>query len=60
MHPDVVRSIRNCIDYGWKDSVVINLIKCKHRVSIKALCIEHFRTGNPCPEVCRERCRIYR
>lgn len=59
MRPDVVRSIRNCIDYGWKDSIVINLIRRKHQVDITPQCIKHFRTGKPCPSACRNRCWMY-
>lgn len=58
MRDNPVDMIRRGIGYGWKNSLIVDVVKRKFGVNVSSQCIRHFRTGKPCPGPCRERCWI--
>ena len=56
LHPLVEQTILRYISYGWKDSMIQNLIYRRYGVKLSVRCVRNLRENKPCSKRCEENC----
>lgn len=58
MDPRVAGTVLRYISYGWKNSIIVSLVRFRFNAPISSRCIDNLRAMRPCTSTCAQSCRL--
>jgi len=58
LDPRVISTVKRYISYGWKNDIIISLVRFRFDAPLISACVDNIRDAKPCSARCLEHCRL--
>jgi len=56
LDPRIISTVRRYLDYGWKTSMIQNLVRSRFNAPLSVKCIKNIKENKSCSPKCMENC----